>query len=175
MLKRTRRVNLLKLVTIAAVLSFTSAAAVEQTSARPGSAGLDLRCLPLEQLACGCSLKIVTLSCGASHSAGWKAHFASELNDGAPLRLNLGDRIVSLRSRRPITNSFSYAKGDRWTEEYEGEGLKVVIRYRPGKSTCPAVKPGQDDCEYFDVAADVVITRAEHERRTYKAIGSCGC
>ena len=52
-------------------------------------------------------------------------------------------------------------------EEYQGEDVNVVIRYRPGASTCPA-EYGQDECEYFDVAADVVIKVAGGRSRTYK-------
>ncbi len=136
----------------------------------------DLRCLSDEHVRCGCSLKILTLACPASHPTGWKAHFASELNDGAPLWLNLGGRELSLRSHRPVTNSFSFGEGDRWVEEYEGEKLKVVVRYRPAKSTCPAekVKDG-DGCEFFNVAADLVVSVPGGGARTYRALGECGC
>jgi hypothetical protein len=152
----------------------SEAAVRQQSGGRSADRGLDLRCLSADQMSCGCSLKIVALSCQASHSTGWIAHFASDLHQGSPLRLNLGGRDISLRSRRPVTNAFPYGKGDRWVEEYEGEGLKVAIRYRPAKSTCPADK-GADGCEYFDVAADVVISLAESRSRTYQALGTCGC
>ena len=160
----------LKLLTMALAVVFSSPSAGEQTPARTGGPALDLRCL---FMSCGCSLKIVGLACQASHSTGWMAHFASELHQGAPLRLNLGGRNVSLRSRRPVTNSFRYGQGDSWMEEYEGENLKAVVRYRPAKSTCPAEK-GEDGCEFFDVAADVVI-RLESGSRRYQTIGTCGC
>ena len=114
----------------------SEAAVRQQSGGRSADRGLDLRCLSADQMSCGCSLKIVALSCQASHSTGWIAHFASDLHQGSPLRLNLGGRDISLRSRRPVTNAFPYGKGDRWVEEYEGEGLKVAIRYRPAKSTC---------------------------------------
>lgn len=163
----------LKLLIIALVIVFGSPSAGEQTPARTrGGPALDLRCLSAEHSSCGCSLKIVGLACQASHSTGWMAHFASELHQGAPLRLNLGGRDISLRSRRSVTNSFRYGEGDSWIEEYEGENMKAVIRYRPAKSTCHAAK--EDGCEYFDVAAEVVI-RVESGSRTYEATGACGC
>jgi hypothetical protein len=162
----------LKLLTVAMAIVFSSPSAGEQTPARTrGGPALDLRCLSAEDWSCGCSLKITGLACQASYSTGWMAHFASELHQGAPLRLNLGGRDISLRSRRPVTNSFRYDEGDSWIEEYDGENMKVVIRYLPAKSTCPAER---GDCEYFDVAAEVVI-RVESGSRTYQATGACGC
>jgi hypothetical protein len=164
----------LKLLTIAVAIMFSFQPAGAQTPVRTsGGHALDLRCLSEEHMGCGCSLKIVGLACQASHSTGWMAHFATELHQGAPLRLNLAGRDISVRSRRPVTNSFLYGAGDSWVEEYEGTDLKAVIRYRPAKSTCPAEK-GDDGCEYFDVAAEVVISM-ESGARTYQAIGACGC
>jgi hypothetical protein len=164
-----------KLLTLALATVFSAPSAGEQRPARArGGAALDLRCLSAEHLSCGCSLKIVSRACQASHSTGWTAHFTSELHQGAPLRLNIGGRDISLRSRRPVTNSFGYAEGDRWIEEYEGEGLKASVRYRPARSTCPAEKK-DDGCEYFDVAAEVVISGADAGSRTYQALGTCGC
>ena len=165
-----------RLLTLTLAIVFSSGSAAEQPPARQvrERPALDLRCLSAEHLNCGCSLKIVALACPADHPTGWKAHFASELHQGAPLWVNLGGREVSLRSRRPVTNSFEYGKGDRWVEEYEGENLRAVVRYRPAKSTCPAGK-GEDGCEYFDVAADVVISVAAGGSRTYQARGSCDC
>jgi hypothetical protein len=163
-----------KLRIIALAIVFSSSSAGAQTPARsPRDPALDLRCLSAEHMSCGCSLKVVGLACQASHSTGWMAHFASELHQGAPLRLNLGGRDISLRSRRPVTNSFRYGEGDSWDEEYAGENLKAVVRYRPAKSTCPAEK-GEDGCEYFDVEAEVVIS-VKSGSRTYQATGVCGC
>jgi hypothetical protein len=164
----------LELLTVALAVVFCSPSAGEQTPLRTRRGpALDLRCLSAEHMSCGCSLKVVGLACQASHSTGWMAHFASELNQGAPLRLNLGGRDISLRSRRPVTNSFRYGEGDSWDEEYARENLKAAIRYRPAKSTCPAEK-GEDGCEYFDVAAEVVIS-VDSASRTYQATGACGC
>jgi hypothetical protein len=167
----------MKLPTVAAAIVFSFASVGVQAPPRTarGTTALDLRCLLLERLSCGCSLKVVTLACDASDPSGWKAHFFSEVNQGALLWINLGGREVSLRSRRPTTNSFLHGKGDRWVEEYDGENLKAVIRYRPGKSTCPAEKERDDGCEYFDVAADVAISVAGSREHTYRAIGECGC
>ena len=114
------------------------------------------------------------MSCPADHPTGWQAHFASDLNDGAPLWLNVGGREMSLRSRRPVTDSFSFGEGDRWTEQYDGDGdIRVTIRYRPAKSTCDC--PTEDGCEFFDVAADIVVTTPNRRRATYKGVGTCGC
>jgi hypothetical protein len=137
----------------------------------------DLQCLsPERDRSCECSLKIVTLACPVSHPTGWQAHFASELNDGSPLWLNLSGREIALRSRRPVTNRFTPSRGDRWVEEYEGENLKAVIRYRPAKSTCSKEKVAAgEECEYFDVAADVLLSQAGGAARKYSAIGACGC
>jgi hypothetical protein len=165
---------LVRLQILVAILLLSGGPAAEQVSrGKPAAPALDLRCLSDDHSGCGCSLKIVSLSCPADHPTGWQAHFASELNDGAPLWLSLGGREMSLRSRRPVTNSFTFSEGDRWTEEYEGENLNVVIRYRPAKSTCPANKP--DGCEYFDVAADITITARDRRAGSYKATGACGC
>jgi hypothetical protein len=162
------------LLAIALAFAFNSPSIGEQTPAPTrGGPALDLRCLSAEDSGCGCGLKIVALACAPSHT-GWRLHFSSDLHQGAPLRLNVGGRDISLRSRRPVTNSFEYGRGDRWVEEYEGENLKAVIRYRPAKSTCPAAK-NEDPCEYFDVAAEVVITVAGSGSRTYQATGTCGC
>jgi hypothetical protein len=68
----------------------------------------------------------------------------------------------------------THVRGDRWQEDYEGENVKVRIRYRPAKSTCPK-ENDPDGCEYFDVAADVTITVDGSRARTYKAVGACGC
>jgi hypothetical protein len=165
-----------KFLIITLAIVFSTASTGGQALARQVRLGptLDLRCLSDEHLACGCSLKIDALACPATHPTGWEAHFSSELHQGAPLWVNLGGREVSLRSRRPVTNSFRHGRGDRWLEEYEGENLKVVVRYRPAKSTCPAEKE-DDGCEYFDVAADVVISVAGGGSRTYQATGACGC
>jgi hypothetical protein len=44
----------------------------------------------------------------------------------------------------------------------------------PAKSTCPP-ENGEDGCEYFDVAADIVVRVAGAGSRTYRGLGSCGC
>jgi hypothetical protein len=129
-------------------------------------AALDFRCVPPERLDYGCSLKIVTLSCSDSHLSGWEAHFFSELHRGAPLWVNLGGRQLSLRSNLPVDDSFLHGPGDSWREDYEGENLKARIDYRPAKPTCPAEK-ADDGCEYFDVAADVLVEVAGAGSRAY--------
>lgn len=143
------------------------------------NARIDLRCFSAadqDQIHdCGCSLKVITLQCGPTHDTGWEAHFFSSLNDGAPLWIKRGGRLVSLGSHRPETNTFSYSRGDKWEEEYSDETVSVRIQYRPATSTCPAEKEREDGCEYFDVAANVFVTAAGNKPRKLKAVGSCGC
>lgn len=134
----------------------------------------DLRCLSYERLECGCQLTIATLACPGAGRESSDVHLFSELNQGAPLWLNLAGRELSLRSRRPLDDTFRYGRGDSWREDYEGEGLKVRIDYRPGESTCPEERH-DEGCEFFDVAADVVVTAIGRGSRTYRAKGACGC
>jgi hypothetical protein len=168
--------SLWKTVAIGLVLAFSSGlAAVTQNSVVPHRSTLDLRCLSPERgPGCGCLLKIATLSCSASHATGWKAHFFSELDEGTPLRMNLGGREFSVRSQVPRKNVFRHGRGDSWRETYENDDLKIRIQYRPGKSTCPA-ENDPDGCEYFDVAADVTVTITGAASHTYRTVGSCGC
>ena len=129
------------------------------------------RCLSAEHSGgCGCSLKIVSLAC----PAGGNEHFFSEFNDGAPLWINLGGREFSLRSARPVKNEFLHYRGESWREDYEGDNVKVRIGFRPSSSTCPPEKEAEEGCEYFDVAADVVVT-VSGRPSTYHAVGTCGC
>lgn len=140
-----------------------------------GPAGpLVVECLSHERTGCGCSLGVVELACQPSYGGGWKVHFHSDLNQGAPLWIRIAGEEFPLESRLPVTNSFMYGRGDSWQEEYEGRDLKVRVRYRPSKSTCPAEKEKDDGCEFFDVAADVTISRAGVSR-TYRTVGACGC
>ena len=143
------------------------------------NARTDLRCFSAADQNqihdCGCSLKVLTLQCGPNHDTGWEAHFFSSLNDGAPLWIKRGGRLVSLRSHRPETNRFSYGRGDEWEEEYSDENVGVRIHYHPARSTCPAEKEREDGCEYFDVAADIFLTATGERPRKLKAVGSCGC
>jgi hypothetical protein len=159
---------------LALASSFGLAAATRTSPARYRPT-FDLRCLSPERMGCGCSLKITTLSCSASHTTGWKAHFASHLNDGAPLWMNLGGREFSIPSLVPPDTSFRHGRGQSWRDRYESDDVKVQIQYRPGKSTCNGDEESGDGCEYFDVTADVTVTMAGGASRTYQAIGACGC
>ena len=166
------------LLTTSLLFAFTPALATGERDQSAGQrAALDLQCLAFEQRDCGCSLKVVNLSCSPSHATGWEAQFFSELHDGAPLWMNVAGRQFSLRSERPVTNSFRHGRRDRWRENYRGDDFTVRIDYRPGKSTCPPEKEADDGCEYFDVAADIVVTGAAAGAgsRSYRAIGACGC
>ena len=168
----------IKQVLVVTVLALSSTS-VGASPDRQHHDGRDLRCLSGEHHSCGCSLKVVTLFCSDPNEAedsGWHAHFFSELNEGAPLWLNLAGREFSLASRLPPDDTFRHKEGDSWQEAYEGEGLKVHIQYRPGKSTCPAEKEQDEDgCEYFDVIADVAITAGDGPSIKYRALGACGC
>ena len=160
-------------ITLLVSLLLSASVAVEgpapQNAGKPDQAP---QCLSYERAdGCGCGLKISGLECPEDRA---KLHFHSGPHQGAPLLLDLGGRELSLRSHLPVTNSFEYSEGDRWREEYEGDNVKVRIHYRPAKSTCPK-ENDPDGCEYFDVAADVVITIRGARPRTYKAIGACGC
>ena len=160
-------------IVLAAML--TSTITAEQADRQvPAAPAFDLRCLSYERLGCGCSLTITTLPCPGAGSKSSEVHLFSELNQGAPLWLNLEGRERSLPSRLPLDDTFWHGRGDSWREDYEREDLKARIDYRPGESTCP-VERGEDGCEFFDVVADVVVTVAGKGSRTYRAIGACGC
>lgn len=49
-----------------------------------------------------------------------------------------------------------------------GGGAVSSLRNRPARK-------GEDQCEYFDVSAEVVISVAGSGSRTYQATGACGC
>jgi hypothetical protein len=166
--------------TMAAVLTIASglAPAGLRQSAVPHGTTPDLRCFwphnPPSNASCGCELKVTTLSCDVSDPNDGRVHFFSELNDGAPLWINLGGRQVRVPSVRTPTDSFLHRGGDRWRETYRDDKLTVQIDYGPGKSTCP--KEGDPDgCEYFDVSANVTLTLAGQRPRRYAAVGACGC
>jgi hypothetical protein len=156
-------------------LALVGSAIARAPEAQRGPArALVVECLSLERMGCGCSLEVLDLACQPSHDGGWKSHFHSDLHQGAPLWIRIAGEEFPLQSHLPVTNSFMHGRGDRWQEEYEGTDLKVRVRYRPSKSTCPAEKEQDDGCEFFDVAADVTISRADVSR-TYRTVGTCGC
>lgn len=140
----------------------------------------DLRCfwpeLPPSNGGCGCGLKIRTLSCDVPDPGSGNYHLHSDLQDGAPLWINLAGRQFSIPSLRPPTNSSRHREGDSWRETYQDTAIKVQIDYRPGKSTCDCPKPPEGNgCEYFDVNARVTVTLKGQRPRTYSAVGACGC
>lgn len=143
--------------------------------ASPGR-DLEIQCVSLELTSvCGCRLKIVDRACvPPAHQGGGNVHFFSELHQGASLNLVVGGRELALPSRGPVDHSTSWrAEGDSWQETYEGEGLRVRLSYRPGRSTCPREK--EDGCEFFDVEADVEIAAKGEGPHLYQAVGACGC
>ena len=141
--------------------------------ALPGTsiAQSDLGCIEPERVGCGCWIRVDGLSCRTPNYR--QTHFFSALHQGAPLWLNYDGRDVSLPSVKPVEPVFQRSRGDSWSEEYRASDMTVIIRYRPAPSTCPADK-GADGCEYFDVAAEIVL-RANRNTRQYSGRGSCGC
>jgi len=141
--------------------------------ALPGTAIAQLEpgCIEPERVSCGCWIRVDGMSCPASNYR--RTHFFSALHQGAPLWMNYNGRDVSIPSVKPVEQVFHRSRGDSWIEEYRASDISVTIRYRPSQSTCPADK-GVDGCEYFDVAAEIVL-RANRNARKYSGRGSCGC
>lgn len=133
---------------------------------------LALWCIPLERLGCGCDVRITGLSCPNQSFPG-QPHLFSELHEGAPLWLNIAGQDISLQSDRSSTNSFEPSRGASWNESYRSPDLSVKVSYRPGRNTCPKSKT--EGCEFFDVAATVLITTADGRTTRYFGTGSCGC
>lgn len=133
--------------------------AAEPTVSRPS-------CIPDDS--CGC--RIVVSGDRCPHGG---AHFFHELGDGAPLRFDLGQGLVTAIPTRTRTNVFSPGPGDSWTETYRHPGGSVEIRYSPGPGTCPKLAQGEE-CEYFDIRAQVRI-KGPHVTMQYSGIGTCGC
>ncbi len=136
------------------------------------ASGNTLQCLPSERIECGCALTLANVSCQSGPGIS-RRHLSSALSDGAPLWLSLDGRLMSVPSLRPASQTFSFARGHRWIERYQGHGLAITIEYMPGNSTCP--KKGPETCEYFDVAATVHIQQGSSPPRTFRGTGVCGC
>ncbi len=133
----------------------------------------ELACLPYSRIGCGCSIRIATLTCAPSDASS-SYHLHAELRDGSPLFAILEGRELELKSRRPASQSFSFRRGMTWRESYVGPNVAIEIRYRPGANTCPKKQP-EDPCEYFDVAATVVVTSRSAQPVKYEGLGTCGC
>jgi hypothetical protein len=131
-----------------------------------------LACLSHERIGCGCSVRLTAPACAAEAASG-SYHLHAGLADGSPLWLMLDGREIELRSRRPVTQSFSFSQGDSWSESYEGQGTAVEVWYRPGPGTCPKQPP--ETCEYFDVRATVTVTQGKGRPARYEGVGVCGC
>lgn len=130
-----------------------------------------LKCLSHEKNQCGCALSVRDQGCGAQGSV----NFFSELSSGSPLWMATDKGDLQLNSAKVVTDpsGFPFSRGARWSETYIGEGLSVIIDYRPGVDTCPKPK-GEEDCEYFDVEATVYV-KGNSVQHTYQASGTCGC
>ena len=123
-----------------------------------------LGCLPRERIECGCTVRLPGFACH---------HLYSGLADGSPLWIVLDGRETELESSRPASQSFSFSRGDSWSEKYVGQGVSVAVSYRPGSNTCR--KPPPETCEYFDVRAVVTLERNGHAPLRYEGVGACGC
>lgn len=80
---------------------------------------------------------------------------------------------MSVPSLRPASQTFSFARGERWIERYRGHGLAITIVYAPGNNTCPKKEP--ETCEYFDVVATIQVQRGSWPPATFRGTGVCGC
>lgn len=170
----TRRLT--KVLIFAVGVLLTPAVSAEPARVKPEQPSLQLQCLPLELSSdCGCGLRVLAEACyPPAHQGGGRAHFFSELYQGAPLQIRFRGRQLSLPSLGPVDKSTFYqAEGDHWQERYAGSGLTVHVNYSPGQSSCPPEK--EDGCEYFDVVADVEITVEGESPQAYEATGACGC
>jgi hypothetical protein len=152
--------------------AFLLAACGGLVPAAAASDAIALWCVPQERLGCGCSVRVTGRSCPNASVSG-QPHFFSALQDGAPLWLNVAGREMSLPSARPQSQSFTHARGSSWRETYRGNRMVVRVSYRPGRSTCP--KERTEGCEYFDVAATVLVTSAGGATRKFSGTGACGC
>lgn len=140
-------------------------------SAADSTAQPALGCLSFDRIECGCSVRLAQPACPAQGTS--RFHLHSGPTDGSPLWLVLGGREVELRSKRPLSDTFSFSKGDSWSESYASPGLAVTISYRPGTSTCPKTAP-EEPCSYFDVNAQVTIESAG-QQFIFRGSGICGC
>ena len=128
-----------------------------------------LSCLPEQRLGCGCAIKLEGAACGRDYA---QVHLFSD-SEGAPLWLNIDGRETAVPSVLEPTRSFSHVRGDRWVDTYRGPDIVVRVTYRPGRNTCPK-EPAEEDCEYFDVEASVLI-QSHNQTSKYRGTGTCGC
>lgn len=147
------------------VLLFATAA-IAACSAASEPTAPQLSCVPDD--ACGCRVVVAGGSC-----PGGGAHFFHELHDGAPLHFSFGNDPTAANSTRAVSDIFSPAPGDSWTETYRFEGGSVEIHYSPGPGSCPKLAQGEQ-CEYFDVHVQVLV-RQPRGAWEYSGTGTCGC
>ena len=134
------------------------------------AAAQSLSCVAEQRLGCGCSVRLEGVACGREHA---QAHLFSEY-DGAPLWLNVDGRETPVPSVLEPTRSFSHVRGERWVDTYRNNELQVRVEYGPGKNTCVKPEPKEEDCEYFDVEAEVLI-QSNNRTSKYHGTGTCGC
>ena len=131
-----------------------------------------LQCLPYERIECGCAIALVNVECRSDQETS-RYHLFFGLSDGAPLLLNVDGQQISIPSIRGASQTFSFSRGNRWTEKYHGHGRSVTIHFTPGKDTC--IKAAPERCEYFDVSATVRIEHGSSRTQEITGTGICGC
>ena len=131
-----------------------------------------LGCLARDRIECGCTVRLAAATCSAD-ATSTSYQLYSALADGSPLWIVLDGREIELKSTRPASQSFSFSRGDSWTERYVTAGMSVSVSYRPERNSCR--KPPPETCEYFDVQATVTVERDKQPRFRYEGVGSCGC
>lgn len=125
-----------------------------------------LACVPAA--GCGCGITVVGRDCPAG-----RVHFFHALADGAPLRFDAGQGLVTAPSLRAPDAAFSHGPGGTWTERYRHGGGSVEILYSPAPETCAKAAQGEP-CEYFEVRASVRLL-GPGGSRNHVAQGACGC
>ncbi len=125
-------------------------------------------CLSAFAPSCGCTIVLPASAC--PHSG---VHFFHELHQGAPLVFNFGNGDELAVSDEPKANYFIHGRGDSWLEQYTYHGGVIEIHYSPGAPTCAKVEHGEE-CEYFDVNAEVIVSAPSGHTR-FAGAGRCGC
>jgi hypothetical protein len=114
----------------------------------------------------GCS---VTLQLPKDYESGNEKYiFGGELAEDAQMNIDGRDVNLKLHGRGEANDSTEV--GDRFTEIYEGENLKVVIDYVQTKKC----EPGDVDCEATHYSATITVER-NGVKQQIKTMGTRGC
>lgn len=143
-----------------------ASALLASSAVAAGGDAAALSCVPAE--GCGCAITVAGRDCPAG-----SAHFFHALADGAPLRFDAGQGLVTAPSLRAPDAAFSHGPGEVWAERYRYDGGRVEILYSPAPETCAKVAQGER-CEYFDVRARVRLL-GSGDTRSHVGQGTCGC